>query len=54
MKLHKDFVYEQQLDPPITQMAAFPAREYNTSFAYRARILADKNKIILFHGILML
>ncbi|MEW5987409.1 MAG: GNAT family N-acetyltransferase [Chloroflexota bacterium] len=45
--------FEQQLDPAATQMAAFPAREWEEFMAHWTKILADQTnvlKTILFDG----
>lgn len=46
-------LYEQQLDPEATRMAAFPSREHDAFMAHWAKILADETliaKAILFGG----
>lgn len=46
-------LFEQQLDPDATEMAAFPAREREAFMAHWARIMADDSvmlKTILFEG----
>jgi len=46
-------LYEQQLDPEATAMAAFPARDREPFMAHSARIMADPSviyKTILFDG----
>jgi RimJ/RimL family protein N-acetyltransferase len=45
--------FEQQLDPEATQMAAFPARDWEAFMAHWTKILADNTvtlKTILFDG----
>ena len=46
-------LYEQQLDPEATAMAAFPARDRESFMAHSAKIMADKSvifKAIVFDG----
>jgi RimJ/RimL family protein N-acetyltransferase len=46
-------LYEQQLDPEATRMAAFPSRDHDAFMAHWAKIRADQTtilRIILFHG----
>jgi RimJ/RimL family protein N-acetyltransferase len=46
-------LFEQQLDPEATEMAAFPARDRDTFMAHWAKIMADDSvilKTILFDG----
>ena len=46
-------LYEQQLDPDATAMAAFPSRDREAFMAHSARIMADKSvvfKAIIFDG----
>src|SRR6185503_1313729 len=46
-------LFEQQLDPDATQMAAFPSRDRESFMAHWAKIMADQSNIlktILFDG----
>jgi hypothetical protein len=46
-------LYEQQLDPDATRMAAFPARDRDAFMAHWMRILGDEDitkKTIVFNG----
>ncbi len=46
-------LFEQQLDPEATAMAAFPARDRDTFHAHWARVLADNSNIartVVFDG----
>lgn len=38
-------LYEQQLDPEATAMAAFPSRDWEAFMAHSAKIMADESKI---------
>jgi RimJ/RimL family protein N-acetyltransferase len=46
-------LYEQQLDPEATAMAAFPSRDHEAFMAHSAKIMADESvifKAIVFDG----